>query len=301
MTQATKIKGGRGPAKPAAKESKTAGGHVSVEIEAERRNPELMARRKAQADQERREDERHMADAIQRFDEFLRSTSTERLPKLGRGGSLIGDGYLVVRKAAGSGFVSAWPVAMKMLDAELEVRRCRADGLNVVRRLDKVVLVTEPAATGKPDRRQIEAERAVGAAETLRDSMLLPVWTMPGPIGDALRKLKEQDPDLVQLVNLRAKRMSFTKIAHVWRRKGAEDRPYTHGRCQQLIANVLKEYPALKCYIDGNLADARTGKLPEDETSDEDWIEKRTTESMLDPADYGRGIHCASKNSRIRD
>ena len=157
---------------------------VPVEIEAERRDPKAMARRKAQADQDRQSDQRCMADAIRRFDEFLRSTSTERLPKLGRGGSIqMDDDYLLVRKAAGSGFLSAWPVLLRMLDTELEVRRGRADGLNVVRRLDKVVPGTDPAATGKLGRKQIEDERAVGAAQVRRESMQVPVWAMKGPIG----------------------------------------------------------------------------------------------------------------------
>lgn len=277
-------------------------GHVPVVIEAERRDPKAMARRKAQADQDRQSDQSCMADAIRRFDEFLRTTSTERLPKLGGAGKIQTDGdYLLVRKTAGPGFLSAWTILLRMLDAETEVRRCRADGLNVVRHLDKVVQGPKPMATGKLGRKQIEDERAVGAAESLRDSMLLPVWTMPGPVGEALRELKEKDPDLVQLVNLRAKGMVFTEIAKVWRRKGAEDRPYTHGRCQQLVADVLKEFPALKNYIDGNLVDAQTGRLPEDQQTDRDWIEARTAESVLDPADYGRGIHSAAKNSRIRD
>jgi hypothetical protein len=282
-------------------------GHVPVEIEAERRDPELMALRKAQADQDRQADERCMAVAIQRFDEFLRTTSTERLPKLGRGGSIqTDDGYLVVRKAAGSGFLSAWPVLLRMLDAELEVRRGRADGLNVVRRLDKVVLGTEQAAVGKPDRKQIEDERLVGAAEIRRESMLLPVWAMKGPVGKALHLLHQEDPDAFQIVNLRKERidgklMTFREIAKRFRRKGAEGKEYTPQRCQQICKQTVLRLPALKGYIDGNLLDASTGKLPEDRQTDRDWIEARTTESALDPADYGRGIHGASRNSRIRD
>lgn len=267
----------------------------------------MMVRRKAQADQDRQADQRCMAEAISRFDAYLRTTSTERLPKPTRGGDIRDDGYLAVRKAAGSGFLSAWPVLMKMLDAELEVRRCRADGLNVVRRLDKVVPGSETTATGKLGRKQIEDERAVGAAQVRRDSMLLPVGAMPpGPLGDALRELQAEDPDAFQIVNLRATRidgklMTFREIAKRFRRAGAEGKEYTAQRCQQMLANTMKEYPVLRKYIDGKLADTRTGKLPEDRQTDRDWIKERTTESVLDPSDYGRGIHGASNNSRIRD
>ncbi len=130
-------------------------GQVPVVIEAERRDPKAMARRKAQADQDRQSDQRCMADAIRRFDEFLRTTSKEKLDLIIRDGEIQThsrddkNGYLILRRVLKDGFISAWPVAMKMLDAETEVRRCWADGLNMVRRLDKVVPVTEPARTSK--------------------------------------------------------------------------------------------------------------------------------------------------------
>lgn len=271
-----------------------------------REDAKASARDQAQAEHDRQADERQLAGAVSRFDAFLNTTSKDRLPKLGRDGNIQSDCYLTVRKAAGPGFLSAWPILLRMLDAEFEARRCRTDGLNVVRRLDKVIQQTEPSATGKHGRMVRVDERAVGAAEVLRESILLPVWTMPGPVGNALRELSKSDPDAVQVVNLRATRMNgrlmtFREIARRFRRTGAEGKEYTPQRCQQIFARTVRLYPALSRYVAGKLVDDRTNRLPEDQPTDQDWIEGRTNpEPAVDPADIGRGISITRRNSRDR-
>ncbi len=192
-----------------------------------------------------------------------------------------------------------------MLRAELEVLALRADGKNVVRRLTKVVRVTGSTEGRKPSQKEIEDARAEGAARVRRETMQLPVGAIPpGPVGDALRELQHTDPDGFQIVNLRMIRengrpMTFRRIAQQFRRKGAENREeYTAQRCQQILSKVLRQHPKLKAYIDGDLTDKRTGRLPEAQESDHDYIESQVNQTAFDHADHDKGFHPAALRPR---
>ncbi len=132
------------------------------------------------------------------------------------------------------------------------------------------------------------------AAGIRRDNLLFSPGNMPdGPIGDALRAL---DPDERQIINLRlqlddkGKRLSWPRIAKLFRRKGKGHKIYTDERCRQIYENAVEQQPDIEQYILG-LSMRHKLNLSErpktDEQADKEEIENTGNIQKFDMADLG--------------
>ncbi|MBU0716125.1 MAG: hypothetical protein KJ964_12280 [Verrucomicrobia bacterium] len=129
-----------------------------------------------------------------------------------------------------------------------------------------------------------KATKQVGAAMR-RDNLVFSPGAMPeGSIGDALRAL---EPDARQIINLRlqtdkkGRRLSWPRIAELFRRSGKEDKKYSDERCRQIYAKAVKQHPDIERYVLG-LSNRQKVSLADRQNTDADEIGDMTSDTRFD-------------------
>lgn len=131
-----------------------------------------------------------------------------------------------------------------------------------------------PAADVKPD----------GGAEVRRAGFLLDPANTPGALGDILREIEIENPDALQILNLRKERtkngkpLSWDKIADRFERQGKPGRKMSGERLRQIYKGTMAEYPRLAGIVSGQMAraDVVEDDGPEDDEDDLTTIRRET-------------------------
>jgi hypothetical protein len=110
-----------------------------------------------------------------------------------------------------------------------------------------------------------------------------------GKMGDVLREIEIEDPDGLQILNLRKEKTkngkppSWDKIAERFEREGKPGHRYTGERVRQIYNKIMKKYPLLANIVEGSTS--KSDMIENEHESDEDAIRSMTGKTAFDTRD----------------